>query len=347
MSTPDHELIGFDIGHQRNAEAGERVAPQQGSETSDDPIDTTADHLLDLIKNPPRVESPDSLPAPTGSVDSTTSLLPLPSGAIGTQDGKPFSDWEAANYKADAMTSQVGDRFIVQAIAKDAFVVVPELASATGSAQTRRALQDDESDDRAYLQIPIDQLTLADFPPDHPVHRCGLARYRRYLKKNFKFKPAYRSMLPLLIIIPLGVLTYFYPVSTLNFLPPDVLSNIISSVPPEKLAAGTSIFGGLLAAFAFGRVVWQRNFRRYMLMPGFAKYEEGILKRKSTKIAYLNIVNYDVKQSVIGRLMNFGTIELSSAGSDGSEIEMHNVLAPRLIEVVLEGKMNEAKKARL
>ncbi|MEI2422308.1 PH domain-containing protein, partial [Arthrospira platensis SPKY2] len=99
--------------------------------------------------------------------------------------------------------------------------------------------------------------------------------------------------------------------------------------------------GLALAVLALGKLVFQRHYRRYILMPGYAKCEEGIIARKSTKIAYVNVVNYDVQQNPIARILNYGTIELSSAGSDGSEIRMLDVYSPRVVELVLESRMEE------
>lgn len=272
-----------------------------------------------------------------------TSHVEIPVGAILTPDGQPFSDFDSADYKAQQMQHQTNDEFIVQALAARTFVVMPQLQQAKlKSAQSHDDAQEEE--EFPYKHIPLNELTLKDFPPEHPVHKCGLSRYKRYMKKNFKFKPAYRSMWPLLLMIMFGGACYFYPVIMLNMLPADFVRELVESVPAEKLTAGVSIFGAMLAAFASGKVIWLRIYRRYMLMPAYAKYEEGIIARSTTKIMYANIVNYDVNQSPLGRLLNYGTIELSSAGSDGHELLMHNILAPRLIEVVLESKMDEAKR---
>jgi hypothetical protein len=52
-----------------------------------------------------------------------------------------------------------------------------------------------------------------------------------------------------------------------------------------------------------------------------------------------------VQSTIISRFLNYGTIELSSAASDGAEIYIVNVFAPRLVENIIERKMEEARRA--
>jgi len=269
----------------------------------------------------------------------------IPEGSIVSAVGLPFTDFEAANYKAVSMVQETGERFLVRALASDQFVVFPERSSGSRR-DTTRVHSEDESDNEepAYLSIPIGELKLQDFPANHPVHKCGLARYKRYMKKGFKFKPTYRAMLMLLSIIPIGVVGFLFPVFMLNLLPVDVLTNLVKTVGEEKLIQGVSVGLGILAVVAAGRALWDRHIQRYTLEPSFVKHEEGIIRRESTKTQYLNIQSYDMNQSILGRILNYGTIEISSSGSDGAEIRMQNVVAPRLIEVVLEGKIAEVSK---
>lgn len=356
MSNTDPGLIGLFDAQPTSSPADppdqdpDKPVPGQIEE----PIEADLDEVVESFHGrmsgaSPPAEAPSySPPDPSGSSASLARpTVPIPSECTLSSDGSPFSDFDSAHYKAASMSSQTGESFIVQALGSSEFVVIPRnlFQPSPKTAYRNRDGQSDDSDAPDHLSMPLEDLKLSDFPDDHPVHRCGLARYKRYMKKGFRFKPAYRSMLPLLMLVPIGTLIYLFPITSLGLLPADVVANIVSAVPAEKLATGVSLFGALLAVFAFGRCLYDRHVRRYMLYPGFAKYEEGLIKRASTKIAYMNIVNYDVKQSVIGRLLNYGTLELSSAGSDGSEIEMHNILAPRLVEVVLEGKMDEARRA--
>lgn len=311
-----------------------------------------ADRLAEALSDPNRAKPGADQPEPVDyevdsdyEVSSDTELCEIPDGAIGTVNNRPFSDFNAAEHKARQMNVETGDAFWVRALAPEQFVVVAQAVGATRARVRDEGDTQDEIDSSLYDK-PLSQLKLSDFPPNHPVHRCGLNRYRRYAKKGFKFKPAYRSMWPLLLLVVVGFALYTFPIRALSLLPPDVIEQILRAGPPDKLRVGVQYLGLMLAVVAGLKALWQRHYRRYMLMPGFAKQEEGIIARKSTKIAYRNVVNYDVRQGPIARLLNYGTLELSSAGSDGAEIAMSNVLAPRLVEIVLEGKMAEEKTAR-
>lgn len=354
MKPTDPGLVGLFGDPTANKQPSNR--PSNGDASGSDPSEDrrildTAEQFMSRIQDTEQLQpdEPDYfVPDDDYGVPEVDSME-IPQGSILAADGRPFTDFDSALYKARQMGQQTGDEFHIAALSSNQFVVIGSPSNKPLPKAEVVDLDGDGYDDNSglptYWSIPIAELKSSDFPADHPVHRCGLARYKKYMRKDFRFKPAYRSMLSLVMIIPVGVFMYLYPIAAINLLPPDVVASMVSSVPPEKLAQGFSFFGAALAAFAAGRVVWQRHVQRYMLHPGFAKHEEGILRRESTKIAYVNIVNYDVKQSILGRLLNYGSLELSSAGSDGSEIEMHNVYAPRLVEVVLEGKMQEAKRA--
>ncbi len=256
-------------------------------------------------------------------------------------NGQPFSDWDAADAKSRLMGVQTGDTFLVCAIGPSSYVVVQ---SGSQSAKAPLSADEQSSSDSSYLDIPIDQLTLDDFPDNHPVHKCGLSRYQRYMKKNFKFKPAYRSMWPLLVVALVGGLFYMFPVLFISQLPQDVINNILAAISPEQFTMGVSYVGAALGVIALGKVLVQRHVHRYYLHEGYAKYEYGILRKESTKISYNNISNYEVNQSVLGRFLNYGDMELASPGTNDSEIKMKSVFAPILVEAVLEGKIEEARQ---
>jgi len=330
---------------------GETSHPTPSTETPDSTAPSeaeleTAARLTNSLQNKQAAAvdlEPDALKPRLSDAAPLVAAPDLPAGAVTAADGQPFSDFDSANYKADQMHQQTGDIFFVCALGSSSYVVLAQ-SSAGAPADPDQAEASDASTSSSFRDIPVDQLTLEDFPDTHPVHKCGLARYKRYMKKDFKFKPAYRSMWPLLVVAGIGTLVYLLPVHVISLLPQDVINNILSSISPEKFTLGVAYLGAALGVFASGKILVQRHIHRYTLHPGFAKYEYGILKRESSKIAYNNISNYEVNQSVLGRLLNYGDMELASPGTNDSEIKMINVFAPQLIEAVLEGKIEEARQ---
>lgn len=276
--------------------------------------------------------------------------LPVPEGAVAGAGGVPFTDFEAAQFKAAHLSAETGDTWWVRALSSSQFVLVcraagpPASVSGVGSGNALD-MGDDPASQEDFRTKDLDDLQLSDFPDGHPVHRFGLSQYKRFAKRDFKFKPAYRSMWPLFLVAAIGGIVYGFPMSVITLLPDDALHQLLTSFDQSALLSGVETLGMVIAAVGLGKVIFERHYRRYFLMPGSVKAEEGIIARKSTKIAYLNVVNYDVQQSPIARILNYGTLELSSAGSDGSEINMRNLFSPRVVELVLESRMEEARQA--
>jgi hypothetical protein len=86
-----------------------------------------------------------------------------------------------------------------------------------------------------------------------------------------------------------------------------------------------------------------RLYFRYLLAPNYCKSERGIIARQSTKMVYSTILTTDLHQSALGRVLNFGTIELSCAAADGAEILIANVWAPEIVQAVIESRIAEAR----
>lgn len=321
--------------------------PASSSADLDDASFETADRLMRRLEGESETRDLDQDPAPK-VIASTVAGTSWPDDAVTAPDGNPFTDFDSANYKAQQMASQTGDEFLVTAVSSTQFVVVSRVvvSNATPSRTSGNENASSESDrSLSYLSIPLKELKIDDFPPNHAVHKLGLDRYKKYMKKGFKFKPAYRSMWPLLTVATFGLLVFLLPVPFVNLLPQDMITKILASIPEDTFLKGISLFAAALGSFALIKVLIQRHSHRYMLMDGFAKYECGIISRDTTKIAYSNISNQSVDQSILGRILNYGDMELASPGTGDAEIKMQSVLAPHMVLAVLEGRIAEARQS--
>jgi uncharacterized membrane protein YdbT with pleckstrin-like domain len=101
--------------------------------------------------------------------------------------------------------------------------------------------------------------------------------------------------------------------------------------------------GLALALFMLGKAVYVWLNNRFYLTANYVKSEVGIVARRSAKLVYGTILAIDTHQTVLGRLLNFGTVELSCAGSDGNEILIENVFAPEIVQAVIEARMIEMR----
>lgn len=286
---------------------------------------------------------------PGGERDRTPEFLrelEIPNGSILSSAGLPFEDFDAASHKATTMSRESSLEFHVRALSSTHFVVFPQTALGTSNAPLdAQTSVNSEAERASYRDLELSELSLSDFPEEHAVHKAGLPLYKRYLKKNFKFKPAYRSMFLIIALIPLGALMYLFPNATLLLLPAEMVSQMVASMPIEKLSSGVAIFGLVLAVASAARVFWIRQVNRYTLKPNYVEYAEGILFRKTSKIPYLNILNHECNQNPIQLFLNYGTLELASAASDGAEILIGNIYYPRLVEAILEDNIIKSRKA--
>lgn len=347
MTEQDLLLVG--LTGEKSSNPVNRDTPQATSPQDVDEADVdTAERLMRRLHGEtPQQDDPQPRVLQAELTSTPRSTAEIPAGAVTAAGGIPFSDFDSAAYKATQMEHQTGAEFFVCALSATEFVVLDRQSSAplVDREQPTESRKKETSPDLAYRDIPIDELKTTDFPAEHPVHTCGLARYKKYMKRGFKFKPAYRSMWPLLMVAVLGGLAYLFPVPTIELLPQDIITQIVSAISPEQFTMFVAYTGAALGGFALIKILLLRHSHRYTLQDGFAKYEYGIIKRETTKIAYTNISNYEVKQSILGRLLNYGDMELASPGTNDAEIKMNAVLGPRLVEVVLEGKIDEARRA--
>lgn len=281
----------------------------------------------------------------------------LPVGAILAANGQPFRDADAAQFKMQRLIEETGESFAVVAVSTGAYAVVPRSVSSLVIAPTSAppsqpvALSRVDAVRPAPASVPrshtidVESLTLADLPEGHPAHKYGLAAYRTMLRLNRKpLRQAWRSQLPLLVIAALGLLTFLVPSPAVRLMmPAEALAPAGEAIASTALTEGVALAGLAFALFAVGKVIFVRLYFRYLLAPNYCKSERGIIARQSTKMVYSTILTTDLHQSALGRILNFGTIELSCAAADGAEILIANVWAPEIVQAVIESRIAEAR----
>jgi hypothetical protein len=265
-------------------------------------------------------------------------------------DGKPFRDLDAARYKADALAEQLQTEFEVRA-GHGGFIVVavdrpvPIDGGATPAAveepaprHRSTAAQILAAADRAE-SVDLDTLTLADFPANHPVHRHGLAAFKKLLNNGYRLRPAYRSRAHLLLFAAVCAVIALVPGIVLGGLAPEAAEGLATD--PAVAATRVTALFGLLALGAVGKVLYDRLFYRCQLLRDCAKAEWGIVSRSSSKLNYVNIQTTDTIQTVWGRILNYGTVELSCASND--QLLIRDVVAPELVRAAIDFRKQAAR----
>ena len=61
----------------------------------------------------------------------------------------------------------------------------------------------------------------------------------------------------------------------------------------------------------------------------------GMIAKDQTRIEFKHIRGVKLRQGIIERLLGYGTIEIATSGSDGSEIRFQSIARPNKILAVL------------
>lgn len=83
----------------------------------------------------------------------------------------------------------------------------------------------------------------------------------------------------------------------------------------DVLATAMMIGGGVLFLGAAGRATYHYFANRYTITPERVESRQGIIANNKAIVSIIDIRTIDIKQSVTDRLLNVGTLELSTAGT--------------------------------
>lgn len=278
---------------------------------------------------------PNLKPQPSVGVPELPSAI---HGATVSASGAPFTDYDAALHKAATMTAETGQQFAVAPV-EGGVVVVPVGASQIPGSPGAHATTPDGDLDAALYLTPIADLTIDLFPQDHIVHKLGLRRFKAIASPKKKHRQSYMSQLTLVATAVFAFLPFLYPVHAISMLfPPESLADITSKIPEEYFIGGFRYFCLFFSVGSIAKILYTRMYFRYILENHKAKRQIGILKKETVSCDYDDLKTVDIQQSLMGRLLNYGTIELSTAASDGSEIVFENVSDPELMQSVIDFK---------
>lgn len=73
-------------------------------------------------------------------------------------------------------------------------------------------------------------------------------------------------------------------------------------------------------------MVWQGKFHFYSLLP---KFVIGSISRNVKRVSFEKILNTAFQQGIVGTHFDYGTVEISTAGSEGAKLQFRAVEAPK------------------
>lgn len=115
---------------------------------------------------------------------------------------------------------------------------------------------------------------------------------------------------------------------------PIILILFIFVISPGNDAAFALLIVILLPLLPF--VYYRRYAHRYVVQEGRIEHRKGIIARRVNSIRVKDIRAINIKQGIIERLLDIGTLEFSSAGGAGIEITWWGLRHPDAIKNTIE-----------
>ena len=222
--------------------------------------------------------------------------------------GLPFTDRDAAEFKAERMSEESGVAFDV-VVVDGGYALEPF----PGDLEAR-------ADAVAFLDEALQQHAQA--PDDNGVDEYSFV---------LSLRPAWRAQYAGFSVMLLGLLLMIAPTWPIALFSMEAVSTINGRFP--SLWDDIALLGIALALFGAGTVLWRRFYQHSVVTYLRVMQSVGIVfNRHVSEISMANIHVVNVKQPhLVHMLLNIGTVELSTPGSSGADVAIVDVAAPRRI----------------
>lgn len=292
------------------------------------------------------------MPSYTGRCPGTLRATPgEPTVMLLSATGKPFSDRDAAAVKAARVSQELGEQYVVVEIYG-------------GYAVTSRAdvaLSDDDVQPKSQVstgenvELSVDPPQAETSKPDTapfvntrlraPIPPLSSTNNKENNDQVLTLRPALRSFLlqQFLFICGLLIAIGATPLTGAVLDSNDVLVGLVSPMFLHELFV---LVGASLAVITSSKISYSYISNRYVIGPEYIESSEGIVARKTKRIDYLHIRQVNVTQSVLERLLNTGSVEISSAATEGGDIEFRDVGNPVLVQGQIASRRYGYPKSR-
>ncbi|MEA2118801.1 PH domain-containing protein [Halovibrio sp. HP20-50] len=133
------------------------------------------------------------------------------------------------------------------------------------------------------------------------------------------FRVSHRALLGHWLLVPLGAVLHFAPHA------PFALAGANAPAPLTNILSWA---GMGLAAWGLLNVAYQRLAHEYAIGSDRVIERHGIIARRVTPLFIHHIRSTEVHQTIVGRLLGYGTVEMSAAGTSTSEARFDRVANP-------------------
>lgn len=281
-------------------------------------------------------------------------------GMIISATGLPFTDRTAAELKASVITAELGEVYEVIDHPDGGFAVTKKNGAATitgaSSSHEEKNLNNEVSSSPVLPmsratnsnvnpwdlpeKAPDGKLvntkirakqTAAPFPVAGKPAAASLRDNGDDLHRTIRLHPALASFWLWYVVMGLGILTAFSP----HFFLAHILNvgqNYVDSMSTYGLIPMVSMIGVISMASALLNMTYGYYVRRYQVGPDMIETFYGLVSRKMQRIEYRHIRSVNVDQGLIGRLLNYGMVEISTAANEGGDLIFNNVADPTLVQ---------------
>jgi hypothetical protein len=123
----------------------------------------------------------------------------------------------------------------------------------------------------------------------------------------------------------------------------SVVYNIFGkSFPWEKAVILLGWFSLIIAAVLGGAVFYNLASRSYMIGPKGVETTVGLFNKDDSRVEYKHVRGMRVRRSFFQRLLFYGTIEIATSGTEGSEIQFKHIAHPKKYMAILKERAKNA-----
>ncbi len=159
-------------------------------------------------------------------------------------------------------------------------------------------------------------------------------------RKVIKLRPAIRSFWNLQLLLCLAVLITVYPK---EFLLQVFTAGDLQTRNGFLGMLAIQAMGGVVIAITTAKMVYVYLANRYRITDELVESQYGIIARRSATISIDDIRAIDVNQGIIDRILDVGTLELSTAGTAGVDCKLLSVARPMKYKEEIARRRDQAE----
>ena len=248
-------------------------------------------------------------------------------------NGQPFTDPDAAAFKADRMSAESGGRFRVVSF-EGGYAVEPEHAASNLLGK---------GDDPAQVAARDDIEALADGPVETATTDPTAQAEQSFF---LTLRPAWRAQLVGFFLIFFGGILMIAPAWPVTLFSADAVVTLNHRFPGvwDDVALG----GLALCFIGIFVVLLRRYWRKSVISNDGVMQSVGILI--FSHVSHIDMANVHVvdvrRPNLLHILLNLGTVELSTPGSAGADVAIVDVAAPKKLAAFIRERVTLAQSRR-